>query len=112
MASSVRTDLDKLTERARHELQVLERAQAEMDGKPAATRKAKPGPMRGSKRRKRKGGTRDEHALALVTANPGIDASAIAKTLKIQPNYVYRVLGILEQLGQVRKEGRRYYPVT
>ena len=43
-------------------------------------------------------------------ANPGITASEIAKTMKIKPNYLYRVLGDLEKEGRVKKKGRSTTP--
>ena len=43
-------------------------------------------------------------------AQPGISASDVAKTMKIKPNYLYRVLGDLEKEGRVKKDGRQYYP--
>jgi hypothetical protein len=64
--------------------------------------------MGGPKKRKRRGGTRSEHALAYIEWNPGASASDIAQKLKIHPNYVYRVLGELQKEGRVRKDGRRY----
>jgi predicted Rossmann fold nucleotide-binding protein DprA/Smf involved in DNA uptake len=97
----------------------LERALAELGGK--ATRRA-PGRPRGSKatstataatprrRRKRRGGTRADQAVDLITSQPGISASDVAKTMKIKPNYLYRVLGDLEKEGRVKKDGRQYYP--
>jgi DNA-binding IclR family transcriptional regulator len=56
------------------------------------------------------GGTRADQAVKLVTENPGISASDIAKRMKIKPNYLYRVLADLEQEGRVRKDGRAYHP--
>ena len=99
----------------------LERALAELGGK--ATRRA-PGRPRGSKsgstastsnatprrRRKRRGGTRADQAVNLITKEPGISASDVAKQMKIKPNYLYRVLGDLEKEGRVKKQGRQYYP--
>ena len=99
----------------------LERALAELGGK--ATRRA-PGRPRGSKssttstssaatpkrRRKRRGGTRADQAVNLITSEPGISASDVAKQMKIKPNYLYRVLGDLEKEGRVKKDGRQYYP--
>ena len=97
----------------------LERALAELGGK--ATRRA-PGRPRGSssakasapagtrKRRKRRGGTRADQAVSLIESQPGISASDVAKTMKIKPNYLYRVLGDLEKEGRVKKQGRQYYP--
>jgi sugar-specific transcriptional regulator TrmB len=95
----------------------LERALAELGGK--ATRRG-PGRPRGSsrktstgaprKRRKRRGGTRADQAVQLIESQPGISASDVAKTMKIKPNYLYRVLGDLEKEGRVKKDGRQYYP--
>src|SRR6201996_6605000 len=102
----------------------LERALAELGGK--ATNR--PGRPRGSsstasstaaapkasgapkKRRRRRGGTRADQAVELITSQPGISASDVAKTMKIKPNYLYRVLGDLEKEGRVKKDGRQYYP--
>jgi transposase-like protein len=107
------------------ERQRLERALAELGGK--STRRS-PGRPRGSKsspasstaatakgkaprkRRKRRGGTRADQAVNLITSQPGISASDVAKTMKIKPNYLYRVLGDLEKEGRVKKDGRQYYP--
>jgi DNA-binding IclR family transcriptional regulator len=105
----------------------LERALAELGGK--ATKRS-PGRPRGSKsstarstastssskaatprkRRKRRGGTRADQAVSLIEGQPGISASDVAKTMKIKPNYLYRVLGDLEKEGRVKKDGRQYYP--
>lgn len=100
----------------------LERALAELGGK--ATRRG-PGRPRGSssssskattgtrgprKRRKRRGGTRADQAVKLIEGQPGISASDVAKTMKIKPNYLYRVLSDLEKEGRVKKDGRQYYP--
>lgn len=98
----------------------LERALAELGGK--ATKRRGPGRPRGSsnkaaagprgprKRRKRRGGTRADQAVKLIESQPGISASDVAKTMKIKPNYLYRVLGDLEKEGRVKKDGRQYYP--
>lgn len=62
------------------------------------------------RRRRRRGGTRADQAVALVEQNPGISASEIAKTMKIKPNYLYRVLGEMEKEGRITKKGREYHP--
>ena len=59
-------------------------------------------------RRRRRGGTRADQAVALIKANPGISASEVARKMKIQPNYMYRVLGDLQKEGKVKKSGRKY----
>jgi DNA invertase Pin-like site-specific DNA recombinase len=97
----------------------LERALAELGGK-ATTRGGagrRPGRPRGSgakagggKKRRRRSGTRADQAVSLVEGSPGISASEIAKSMKIKPNYLYRVLGDLEKEGRVTKKGRQYFP--
>lgn len=72
-----------------------------------------PGRPRGSanrKRRKRRGGTRGEQAVKIITDNPGITPSEIAKRLGIKPNYLYRVMNDLQKDGLVSKRGRGYFP--
>ncbi len=105
----------------------LERALAELGGKAAKkARKAAGRPRRrpgrpkgsaskksttakkGTRRRKRRGGTRADQAVKLIQQNPGITASEIAKTMKIKPNYLYRVLSDLEKQKRVKKKGRTY----
>jgi len=80
-------------------------------GRPkGSTNKASGGTTAPRKRRKRRGGTRADQAVKLIESQPGISASDVAKTMKIKPNYLYRVLGDLEKEGRVRKDGRQYYP--
>jgi DNA-binding IscR family transcriptional regulator len=62
------------------------------------------------KRRKRRGGNRADQAVKLIEKSPGISASDVAETMKIKPNYLYRVLGDLEKEGRVKKQGRKYFP--
>lgn len=80
-------------------------------GRPkGSTNKAASGTATPRRRRRRKGGTRADQAVKLIESQPGISASDVAKTMKIKPNYLYRVLGDLEKEGRVRKDGRQYYP--
>ncbi len=107
----------------------LERALAELGGKvtrrgpgrppgsgrrgPGRPPKAAAAATAGSKpvrRRRRRGGTRADQAVSLVEKSPGISASEIAKSMKIKPNYLYRVLSELEGEGRVTKKGRQYFP--
>jgi transposase-like protein len=97
----------------------LERALLELGGtltrRPGRPKGSGRGPGRppkagGKRKRRRRGGTRADQAVALVAANPGISASEIAKQMKIKPNYLYRVLGELEKEGRVKKKGREYHP--
>jgi hypothetical protein len=103
----------------------LERALAELggsgSGKKAGRRPGRPrgstskstgskstGTAKKARRRKRRGGTRADQAVTLITQNPGITASEIAKQMKIKPNYLYRVLSDLEKQKSVKKKGRTY----
>jgi sugar-specific transcriptional regulator TrmB len=61
-----------------------------------------------TRRRRRRGGTRADQAVKIISANPGITASEIAKQMRIKPNYLYRVLGELQNEGRVKKSGRSY----
>jgi predicted Rossmann fold nucleotide-binding protein DprA/Smf involved in DNA uptake len=75
---------------------------------PGRPRGSSAAPANGRRRRRRRGGTRADQAVKLITANPGISASDIAKQMKIKPNYLYRVLSELEKEGKVKKDGRAY----
>jgi predicted HTH transcriptional regulator len=102
----------------------LERALAELGGKAARKAGRRPGrrpgrpkgstskksttAKKGTRRRKRRGGTRADQAVKLIQQNPGITASEIAKSMKIKPNYLYRVLSDLEKQKRVKKNGRTY----
>ena len=122
------TNVDEARENARQHLHNLltsldeerkrvERAIAELGGKVA--RRAPGRPRRKAKasggapkRRRRRGGTRADQAVNLIEKSPGISASDVAKTMKIKPNYLYRVLGDLEKEGRVKKQGRQYFPAS
>jgi len=62
----------------------------------------------GGRKRGRKRSTRADQAVKVVSENPGITASEVAKQLRIKPNYVYRVMGDLQKQGKVKKKGRGY----
>ena len=93
---------------------------AKLPGKPGRRPGRRPGRPKGStskksttakkgtRRRKRRGGTRADQAVKLIQQNPGITASEIAKSMKIKPNYLYRVLSDLEKQKRVKKKGRTY----
>jgi hypothetical protein len=59
---------------------------------------------------RRGGNTRANQALKLVSDRPGITIPEIAKSMNIEPNYLYRVLPKLAGEGQVRKDGQGWYP--
>ena len=66
----------------------------------------------GRPRGRRSGGTRANQALELVRSSPGITIPQIAENLKIEPNYLYRVMPKLVSDGQVRREGQGWHPVS
>lgn len=63
-------------------------------------------------RGRRGGGTRAHQALELVREKPGITIPEIATAMKIQPNYLYRVLPRLASNGEVKRDGQGWHPAT
>jgi transposase-like protein len=108
--NEARTLVEKRLRELDQERARLERALADLTGGRVGRRR--PGRPRGSGggRRRRRGGTRADQAVKIVSENPGITASEVAKRLKIKPNYLYRVMGDLQKEGRVRKRGRGYHP--
>ena len=45
-------------------------------------------------------------------AQPGITIPQLAEALKIQPNYLYRVMPKLVSDGSIRREGQGWYPAA
>jgi hypothetical protein len=65
----------------------------------------------GSRRgRPRGSGNRAKQALELVRTRPGISISEMAASMKIKPNYLYRVMPTLESEGQVVKRDKGWHP--
>ena len=56
--------------------------------------------------------TRASQALELVRSTPGITIPEIARAMKIQPNYLYRVLPRLASAGEIKREGQGWHPVS
>lgn len=106
-------DIDERLRELRDEVRRLEAARTALRGRApgrprgssARVSRRRPGRPRG-----RRGRTRADQALALVRSQPGITIPEIAKTIKIQPNYLYRVLPKLEQDGQIKKDGKGWAP--
>jgi hypothetical protein len=62
-------------------------------------------------RRRRRGGTRADQAVKIISQNPGIGVSELGRKMKLNhPNYLYRVLPDLEKDGRIKRKGRRYHP--
>ena len=70
------------------------------------TRRRKPGRPRG----RRGGNTRSTQALELVRNKPGITTPEIAAAMKIEPNYLYRVMPKLTSDGLVTRDGQGWHP--
>lgn len=70
------------------------------------TRRRRPGRPRG----RRSGNTRASQALELVRSQPGITIPRLAETMKIQPNYLYRVMPALEKDGSIKRDGLGWFP--
>ena len=73
----------------------------------SARRGRRPGRPRG-----RRGATRASQALQLVREQPGITIPQIAENLKIEPNYLYRVMPRLVADGQVKRDGQGWVPAA
>ena len=95
----------------------LEKAAAALSGvggaqrTAAAPRRRSSGSGGGNRRgRPRGSGNRAKQALELVRTRPGITISEMASAMKIQPNYLYRVMPTLESEGQVVKRDKGWHP--
>jgi hypothetical protein len=95
----------------------LEKAAAALSGvggggrTAAAPRRRASGTGGGSRRgRPRGSGNRAKQALELVRTRPGITIAEMASAMKIQPNYLYRVMPTLESEGQVVKRDKGWHP--
>jgi len=64
----------------------------------------------GRPRGRRGGNTRANQALELVRKQPGITIPQIAEALRIEPNYLYRVMPKLVADGQVTRDGQGWRP--
>jgi hypothetical protein len=74
--------------------------------RPARTRRRGPGRPRG----RRGGNTRANQALELVRSRPGITIPQIAEAMKIEPNYLYRVMPKLVSEGSITRDGQGWHP--
>lgn len=74
----------------------------------AATTRRRPGRPRG----RRGGNTRATQALQLVRNKPGITIPEIAAAMKIEPNYLYRVMPKLTGDGLVTRDGQGWHPAS
>ena len=73
-------------------------------------RRASTGPR--TRPTRRGANTRATQAIELVRKQPGITSPELAKAMKIQPNYLYRVLPRLASEGQVKRDGQGWHPAS
>ena len=89
---------------------------ARTTGASARTTRARTGrraSARPAARSSRRGGnTRAVQTLDLVRKQPGITIAELAKAMKIQANYLYRVLPRLASEGQVKRDGQGWHPAS
>jgi hypothetical protein len=117
--STVR-DIDARLDTLKEEVKRLEAARAALlgtrrgPGRPVGSKSGshdgRRTARRGRPRGRRGGSTRSNEALELVRAQPGITIPALAETMKIQPNYLYRVMPKLLADGQIKREGQGWHP--
>jgi Winged helix-turn-helix DNA-binding len=117
-------DIDKRLSELKGEVSKLEAARAALvggrrgPGRPSSANGASTTTRRRTTRRagrprgRRGGNTRANQALALVREKPGITIPEIAQSLKIEPNYLYRVMPRLVEDGQVSREGQGWHPAA
>ncbi|HWC87110.1 MAG TPA: hypothetical protein VG388_11265 [Solirubrobacteraceae bacterium] len=129
MADFVDTTLKDIDDRLRElkdEIGKLEAARSALAGgrgqasRPAraarnsrsASRASRTGARRrpGRPRGRRSGNTRASQALDLVRSEPGITIPRLAEAMKIQPNYLYRVMPALEKDGSIKRNGQGWFP--
>jgi hypothetical protein len=115
-------DIDSRLQELQGEVAKLQAARAALVGEPRRSpgRPRSTGPRLGSSRpaarrpgrpRGRRGGsTRSNQALELVRKKPGITIPEIAESLKIEPNYLYRVMPKLVGEGLVTRQGQGWTP--
>jgi hypothetical protein len=110
-------DIDNRLHELKEEEKRLQAAKAALlgnrraPGRPTRTNaagKRRPGRPRG----RRGGNTRSNQALELVRSQPGITIPQIAEALKIEPNYLYRVMPKLTADNLIRRDGAGWHPVT
>jgi hypothetical protein len=116
-------DIDNRLEELKQEVTKLEAARAALvgarrgPGRPPGSANRTPtrrraGRRPGRPRGRRGGNTRANQALELVRSQPGITIPQIAETLKIEPNYLYRVMPKLVEDGSVKRDGQGWHPAA
>jgi hypothetical protein len=111
-------DIDSRLAELEREVSKLQAARAALVGgrrgpgrPPGSTTRRRRAPRAAGRTRRRRGGnTRAAQALALVNNRPGITIPQIAQELKIEPNYLYRVMPKLVEDGSVKRDGQGWHP--
>jgi hypothetical protein len=73
---------------------------------PRARRPQRTAGRRGSKAPGRSKPGRAEQAIALISASPGITVKEIAQEMKINDNYLYRLLPRMEREGKLKRQAK------
>jgi hypothetical protein len=116
-------DIDSRLRELQAEVAKLEAARAALvgarrgPGRPRGSRNSTTSSSRrgrrpGRPRGRRGGNTRSNQALELVRSQPGITIPQIADALKIEPNYLYRVMPKLVNEGLVTRDGQGWHPAA
>jgi hypothetical protein len=111
-------DIDKRLEELAGEVTKLQAARAALvggrrgPGRPPGSTGTRRRRATRPPRRRRGGNTRATQALDLVRAQPGITIPQIAERLKIEPNYLYRVMPKLVEDGSVKRDGQGWHPAS
>src|SRR2546430_1059202 len=116
-------EIDKRLRELKEEVSKLEAARSALvgarrgPGRPpgssaATTTRRRTGRRPGRPRGRRGGATRANQALELVRNQPGITIPQIAEALKIEPNYLYRVMPRLVSAGQVTRDDQGWHPAS
>jgi hypothetical protein len=111
-------DIDSRLAELKQEVGKLEAARAALVGvrrgpgrPPGASSTRRNGARRAGRPRGRRGGnTRANQAFELVASQPGITIPQIAESLKIEPNYLYRVMPRLVAEGKIMRDGQGWHP--
>jgi hypothetical protein len=112
-------DIDNRLRELKEEVGRLEAARAALLGGNARRGPGRPRGSTSTRRRTgrrpgrprgRRGATRANQALELVKNQPGITIPQIAEAMKIEPNYLYRVMPRLVSEGQVKRDGQGWHP--
>lgn len=103
--------LEERRDELNKELRQIETAISGLGG----SRKRGPGrPSRSTsapRRRRRRGGSRADQAVKIISDEPGIGVAELGKKMHLKaPNYLYRVLPDLEKEGRIKKRGKGYHP--